>query len=430
MIKRILREPSLWVAAFGVIAAALGFFREQAVAATLGLSVQTDAVYTAIAVISMLPSFLSNALAVLLGPHYASEVKNNGEKAGKSTLGRLMGLGIALASVGAVLLAGGVWLLLPFLAGRNTEKLQLSFGLISLLTLAMPAMVYITSAQSALHLLGKYSKTAGTNVLAPMLATAAIWLLPSGAWAVALALLGGYGLQAFALRQMLLKEQVPVIWPASFVWLRAIVPELTHAVAGSLAMGLATAYVQAMAATSGATDMASFNFGTKFPNAMLGLAGTFLGTFLGPLFSNMAAGLPYSRARLRVYLILTTVGVVIVTPLLSIYSEEIVRLLLKRGAFSDRDVVAVAHIQMLAALQIPAYIAALVLCRLLGAYQKIALVSKTSWLYAGIVFATASFFKVHFGVGGLLLSNAVGYLAISLIAWRACYLHTKQSPLP
>jgi len=427
MLNRMWREPGVWVAVLSIIAALLGFVREQAVAAKLGLSADSDAIYTAIAVVGFIPGLLSNALSQLIAPHYAASVKKDGAAAGLLTLGRLLGMGTAVASAGAVILVLGIWSGYWFFEGIHQSKLNLSFSLSTLLALAVPATVYVTGTLTALNVLGRYSLSASTNIVVPIIGVVGVVMLPASPWSVIGVWLAGYYAQAFLLHRFVKQEGVSLQIPNSLEWVKTVLGDLLHALMGSLALVLAASYIQAVAATSGATEMASFNFGTKVPNAFFGLAGTFLGVFLGPLFAQMASGLPYSKKRLKMLLGLTVLGALLISPLLYLFSEDIVRLLLKRGAFAEKDVSAVAAIQMMGALQIPAFLFSFVSARLLLAYGDISLMHKTSWLFVLIVLVTAKPFKTNFGLGGLLLSNSLAMVSVGLVMSWGCWTHFKRS---
>lgn len=416
--RRLLREPWLWIAALSLLAAGFGFLREQAVAAKLGLSIQSDAVYTAVALASVLPGLVGNALSQVLASYYARVTRDQGEVAGRHALAQLVTLGVLLAAGGALLLAGGIaWapLLLP---GRNLAKLHLALDLTWLLALAVPGMVYVSGAQGALALLGQPLRATAVGLLLPLTSALVVWWLHPSPYVVIESFLLGYALQVLVTWRWLRALGLSWMRPPDAKWVRRALRDLGQAASGGLALTLAGSYIQGLAAMQGATEMASFNFGTKFPFALQGLATTFLSTVLCPLLVRRAAGLPYSARRLRILLGLTVAGSVIVTLVLVGGADVLLRWLLRHGAFSEHDVQVVARIQTLAALQLPFYLLALVVSKALLAQHQLAYLNKASWVYAGVVLLAAPFLKGPCGVGGLLLASGLGYVAMSGVLWR------------
>lgn len=418
ILARLYREPALAVALFGVSAALLGFLREQAIAYQLGISLATDAVYTALMAVPFLPALISSGAATIVAPYYNRATKGSGAIAGKETLSHILWtcLTLGFLCLPLILSASGIaYAMLD--EERNLDKLRLTLELALFLAMAAPAFAYNTGAIAALNTLGRFGYAGLSSVAPALAATLIVWTAPASPWSVIAGLLFGTYLQMGILLYVLRGEGVFLTRPKALKELVPFCKDMLHAMSAGLAFGLSALLVQSMVAASGAFGMSTYNFSTKCTAAYLGLSGLFFGTLLSPLLAAQAAGLPYSLRRLKAYLALSVVGAGIATLLLTQYSEIVIRIFLHRGAFSEDAVLAVAELQAIAALQIPAFMISFIASRILAARHDNRFIALCSWAQFALTAALAMLLRTSYGIKGILFSVAVGYAAVGVVLW-------------
>jgi peptidoglycan biosynthesis protein MviN/MurJ (putative lipid II flippase) len=426
MWTRLLREPAAAVTLFGAAALLLGFLREQAIAYRLGLSISTDAFYLGFTIITFLPGLVSGACLGVLAPHHARRVKAEGELQGKVLLGRILSVctALGLGAVGVLALAGTVSYLM-LTAGDNSEKLHLTFRVMAGLSLAVPAICFSTAAVASLNVLGKYALGSATTAISPLTAILTLQVFPVGPWGPVVGMVLGLNAQALFLAWGLSKEGVTVARRPIRAELRPLLHDMGLLATGGLATGLTLLAVQGMVANIGAHAVSSYNFGTWITGAYLGLSFLVLSSVLTPIFSARAAGLPYSRKRLRVYLGLSLVAAMVGTLILTFGASQVIRLFLGRGAISEEDIRAVAAVQVFSALQIPSYLLMVLGIRAVQAYRDAKFVSRMNWLQASITLGLAWPMHLHFGTKGILLAITLSY-SFSGICYCLRYRHHRR----
>jgi peptidoglycan biosynthesis protein MviN/MurJ (putative lipid II flippase) len=412
MWARLRQEPAVIVALFGVAAVLLGFMREQAIAYRLGLSVTTDAFYLGLTLITFLPGLISGACLGLLAPQHARVVKEVGAEHGRALLGQILFICLGLGAVAVLLLWTAGAISYPFLSTKeNIAKLQLTFAMSAGLSLAVPALCFSSGAVAALNVLGKYALGGASTAIAPLTAMAGLHLLPDTPWGLIGGMVLGLNLQALVLAWALAKEGVVAARKPAWQCAKPLLQDMGRLAAGGLAASLTTLAVQAMVATTGPNGVSAYTFGTKITWAYLGLTVLVLSTVMTPLLAARAAGLPYSRRRLRAYLWLALAAAGIGATSLVLGSDQIIRLFLARGAFSEDDVRAVSTVQILAAMQIPTYLLLFLGSRAVQSYRDTTFLSRMSWLQAGITLTLAWLLQPSLGTPGILLAIAFSYAA-------------------
>jgi putative peptidoglycan lipid II flippase len=127
------------------------------------------------------------------------------------------------------------------------------------------------------------------------------------------------------------------------------------------------------------------------------------------------------QSQVKTYLVMTLIVTVPATITIVLLSTFIVRLLFQRGEFNASDTKAVAELQTIFALMIPAYTLSQLLSRVLNAMRA------TRYLLIGSVFIFAFniiadyLFKEWFGITGIALATVGNYvlaLAFNLYLFR------------
>jgi putative peptidoglycan lipid II flippase len=127
---------------------------------------------------------------------------------------------------------------------------------------------------------------------------------------------------------------------------------------------------RALAATSLPGSVAALNYGNRIVITLLSVFGAALGSAVTPYYSKMIAqrdwrGVRHTLKRYLVFLFLVSVPVVAGLYFLSV---PIVHFIFERGSFRAKDTHLVAQIQALYALQIPFYLANVLVSRLLSSF--------------------------------------------------------------
>ncbi|MCM2314186.1 MAG: MATE family efflux transporter, partial [Thermoanaerobaculia bacterium] len=128
---------------------------------------------------------------------------------------------------------------------------------------------------------------------------------------------------------------------------RAVVRQYLPMVAGSLLMATTTVVDQSMAAMLGPGAVSALSYGNKIVGFVIGIAAVAIGTAVLPSFSAMVSRAEWSQVRrtLRFYSLVIAGCTVPLTIGLALFSEEIVRILFERGAFTAADTALVGAVQ-------------------------------------------------------------------------------------
>jgi putative peptidoglycan lipid II flippase len=175
---------------------------------------------------------------------------------------------------------------------------------------------------------------------------------------------------------------------------------------------------QAMAASLDSGSVAAIVYGGKLTGALIGLTAIPLGTVLFPYLAAQAGqqDWPAMRQTLRSWLLLILVATVPLVLLCVAYLRPIVRLLFAHGAFGVADTATVAAVQAAFLLQVPFYLASILLVRALTALDrgndvlKIAIVNFACNLGGNLLLMRL------FGLVGIAFSTSLVYLVTSALA--------------
>lgn len=417
MWARVRREPALVVALFGVAAVLLGMLREQTIAYRLGLSEATDAFYLGLVIISFLPGLVSGACTGVLAPHHASTVKERGELEGKVQLGHILFIciGLGLAAVALLGVAGAIgYTHMP--GSFSTEKRTLTLSMVASLALAMPALCFSSAAVAAFNVLGRFALGGASAAIAPLTAILALQFGPAEPWSLVDGVVVGLNLQSLLLAWALAREGVVAVQRPSWLQAKPLLQDMGALAFGGLATSVTALGIQALVARTGAHGVSAYTFGTKITMAYSGLTVLVLSAVITPIFAARAVGLAYSRRRLRTYLWLVALATVGGTVIFGAGADQVVRLFLGRGAFSEEDVLAVAAVQRVAAFQMPAYLLFFLSARAVQSYRDVKFISRMSWIQAGTILSLAWLLQQVLGLTGIILANIIAF-ALS----AACY---------
>ena len=405
---KIRRDPAICVVLFGLAAVLLGFLREQAVAAKLGVSMSTDAFYLASALILFIPSLVNGACQGILAPQYSRKLLLAGPEAGKKLLEQLLFiiLGLGAAAAGLQLLGQAVGYALW--GGQFSPRMSLTMSSSAWLALSVPALCFSTAGVAALNVLGRYWVGAASAGVAPLVATMILYLPNASASSLAVGVVLGLNVQALVLALALAREGVILSRRPSWSDSKPVLRDLVVVALGVVASAASPLAIQTVVAGLGDSELTTYTLGTKITAGFLGLSALILSSILTPLFSARASGLPYSRARFRAYLWMTALAGASVTVFLMACSKQVIEMFLGH-ALAPAELERVAQMQFYAALQIPAFILLFLGIRAVQAYHDVRFVSVMNWVQCLLILALASVLLPCLGLIGIIVAVALAY---------------------
>jgi len=409
------------VAALTLLAKAMSFFKDAAVAHRFGVSDALDAFMLAFGVHSFAVSLLGGIIPEAFLPVYAQVKHERGarraERMGVQTaLGHLVILGglgglIALAGPSVVSFLGH---------GFPAEKQALALR--TLLDLLPFLFCYGLSLHLGMWLRGNklFAVAAASPILTPACILAAVVWMAQDASVEVLVWSTNLG---SALHLLVLLVVVARRLPMTRRWLwtcvRLLEPGNRQVLANAwpfllagLVLGGAPMVDQAMAARLESGSVAVLSYSDKVCAILLALTAGAASEALFPFFADLVAKRDWHGLRLKLMQIIGGILAVAVpaVALLCWQAPLIVSLLFERGNFDAHDTERVAHVLRFAALQIPFYIASVLMSRVVVSLQAswFILMAAAFSLVANIVFN--AILMRYFGVAGIALSTAIVYL--------------------
>ncbi|TKD59113.1 murein biosynthesis integral membrane protein MurJ [Flavobacterium sp. ASW18X] len=198
--------------------------------------------------------------------------------------------------------------------------------------------------------------------------------------------------------------------------IKLLLKQIPAKMSSALIMGLTPIVDQYFSAQLATGAIAALNYGSKIPVVTLSLASVVIGNTLLPYFSKKAID---GNSQLYIYLkkiLRTTFGAMsIVTIVLVIASKFIITLVFERGTFTATDTEQVYVIQQMYLLQLPFYLAAIIMNKYLTAINKnnFLVISSFVSLLLNIIFNYI--FIKFFGIKGIALATALIYLSNSVL---------------
>jgi putative peptidoglycan lipid II flippase len=386
--------------------------KELLVAWQFGTGEVLDAFFMALVV----PAFLINTIAgsfnAALVPTYIQVLEREGKHAAQQLFANAMVLGLGLLGVLAIAIGGTAPIYLPWLAsGFDDRTLHLTLQL--LWTIAPFVVLGGVGAiwSAALNARERFAAAALIPTVTPILTVILLLCVPSwGVFALAVGLVGGACLELVCLG-VALDRQGGFVRPSWQGWnepLRQIAAQYSPIVAGSLLMCSTGLVDQSMTAMLSPGSVAALNYGNRVIALPLTLAVTALNTAVIPYVSKMSARQDWQGMRhlLNRYLKLIFAASIPLTLTLILASEPIVKLLFERGSFTAGDTRLVAQIQICYALQIPFYVAAVFIVKLINAMKVNQVLMWGSALNLLVNILGNYLFMNYWGVRGIALSTS------------------------
>jgi putative peptidoglycan lipid II flippase len=399
------------------------FGKEAVMAARLGTSDELDAFLVAF----IIPSFAANVVATSLGaaltPIYVELRDGRSRDEANQLVGELMLWAVAavtLVMVGLTL-AGPVYV--PLVAsGFTADKRDLVQSLLWLL-IPMVAMGSLRTLWGAVLNVGeRFALMSAVVGLTPAITGTLLLVMPGlGVYALVVGFTVGPMLEVLILGIALKREGVSLRprWNGYHKDLHRVVNQWWPMIAGAVLMASSAVVDQIMAAALEPGSVSALEYGNRLVGVVTGMGSTALGVAVVPYFSQLAANGQWTSLRnvVRQWLRLSWIVSVPVVIVLAVFSEKIVQFVFQRGAFSADDTQLVSDVQFFLALQIPFYVAGMILVRLVSALkanQALAWISVSNTVINVVL--NLLFMRI-WGLSGIALATSCMYAGSFFLLW-------------
>ena len=416
------------IVALSLIARIASTAKEMVVAGSFGAGDTVDAYLMAF----LLPTYAINVIGgsfnAALIPTYIRVREQQGAASAQKLFSSTMAGSLVLLSLTTVVMLIAAPLYLPFIAsGFSPEKIALTGRLLCFLSPLIILCGVNTLWGAVLNADRQFGLVAAVPVMTPVVVM--LLLLAGGTrWGISSLAFGttcGMLLELSLLGMALTRKGISP-WPR---WhgldsnMRQVIKQFAPMISGALLMSGTGFIDQSMAAMLGSGSVSALGYGSKIVSVTLGLSATALGTAVIPYFSTMVARKEWKEIHhtIKRYYLLIFLTSVPATVVLIAGSEPLVRLLYQRGAFTPQNTHLVSQVQSLLALQIPFYLAGILMVRLISS-----LLANHILMIGNIINVIACIslnyvFMKKMGVGGIALSTSCVYFISSIFlyfSWR------------
>lgn len=407
---------------------AVTFAKEVVTASRFGTGDDFDAFVVALLVPGFIVNVLAGSLGAALVPVYVDIREHRGAREAEHLLAAAVAWTVAALALTMIALAVAAPIYLPFIAaGFDAPKRALAASLTWWLLPMVVAMGVRTLWGAALVASERFGLVSLSAAVTPAVTIAVLLGMPGlGVHGLAFAMAIGSVLEAAWLGWLLQSSGFGLL-PASAVSdrdLQRLVWQWLPIVSGSVLMASSTVVDQAMAAALQPGSVATLEYGNRLVAVVTSLGSGALGVAVVPYFSQLVsrgdlAGLGHVVRR---WLGLVGVASVPVVVALTVWSAPIVALVYQRGSFTAADTALVADVQALLALQIPFYVAGMILVRLvtaLGSTRALTWISLVNTLLNAVLNVVLI---RYMGLPGIALATSLMYLA----SFTMLLLHVRR----
>ncbi|AFZ00158.1 murein biosynthesis integral membrane protein MurJ [Calothrix sp. PCC 6303] len=368
----------------------------------------------------VVPAFIINVVAgsfnAALIPTYIRVREQEGKEAAQELFSGATFCGVGVLVLTTVLLLISAPLYLPKIAtGFSLEKLDLTFQLLYAIAPVIILSGVITVWGAILNAGERFALTSITPIITPTTSVLFLLLTNSlGAFALTGGLLCGTFLEVIVIGFALHKQGTSVVprWYGFNNNLRHITNVYRPIIAGACLISSAGLVDDSMAAMLAPGSVAALSYGNKLTVLPINLAVTALRTVVTPYFSKMIAHEDWAGVRhtLKRYLSLIFATTLPLTIFIILFSQNIIKFLLEKGSFTASDAELVSQIQACFALQIPFYIANILVVILINSLTFNHVLVKVS-IFNLAINISLNFVFIHWmGIKGIALSTSCIYM--------------------
>jgi putative peptidoglycan lipid II flippase len=387
------------------------------VAAWLGTADVLDAFLIALLVPTFVVNVLAGSISASFLPTFIRVYKKQGTINAQKILTGVTSWFIFICIILSFLLILLSPFYLPVLgSGYSPEKLDLTriilYSLVPIILLKGLSTIWA----GVLNSLENFALAAALPILGPISTILLILVVGAsiGVYALVLGTLLGFGLEALLLGCALIRREFS-LHPGlirSNPDMRIIIGQFLPMITGSIIMGSTEIVDKGMAAALTPGSVASLNYGNKIIASILALTTTAIGTAVLPYFARMVAKKDFKNIRSTIQYYLRIIFAVGIPAALLIYglSNTFVRIIFQRGSFTAVDTAIVSAVQALYSLQIPFYIAAIVVVRLISSLRANHILMWGSVINLVANIGLNILFIHYLGLKGIALSTSCVYL--------------------
>jgi putative peptidoglycan lipid II flippase len=415
-VNRKIFSAAIAVGLFTAIVKVIAIIKEMVVAWQFGTGNELDAFLIALIIPSFVINLVGGSFSSALIPTYIQVLEQKGVKASQKLFSGVTISGLAFLGIAIMLMLSTASIYLPWMAsGFNSEKLNLTFQFLCALSpiILLSGLVIIWS--SILNAGEHFALAALSPIVTPAISiTLLLWFRSWGIFALIAGLLLGTVLEVVILGIGLHRQGISLLprWHGFDTHLRQVFSQYIPMIAGGFLLSSAIVVDQAMAAMLSPGSVAVLNYSNRAIASPMSLITTALGSAAVPYFSKMIAVEDWKglRQTLKQYLRLIFIGTVPLTGIFIIFSQPIVQLLFQRGSFRLEDTYLVAETQSFFAIQIPFYIANLLLIKLVVSMQMSYVLKWVSGLTLILNIMLNYIFMQWIGIKGIALSTSCIYI--------------------
>lgn len=390
--------------------------KELVVAWRFGTGDELDAFLIALVVPSFIISVVAGSFNEALIPTYVRVKEQQGLKEAQKLFSGVMVWSLGLLGITTIVMMVTAPVYLPLIAsGFDPQKLNLTLHLLWAIAPFVLLSGILTIWSAVLNAGERFALAAIVPIVIPTISILFILGFESwGVFALAAGLLCGAVLQMFFLAVALNRQGISLLpkWYGFDANLRQVAGQYAPVIAGAFLMCSTSLVDESMAAMLAPGSVAALNYGNRVIALPITLAVTALSTAVIPYFSKMVAQEDWKSVRHTLMRYLRLIFAVTI-PLMVFFivgSELIVKLLFQRGSFTASDTQLVAQIQNFYALQIPFYVGAIFVVRLINSMRINHLLAWGSALNLIVNIIGNYVFMIWLGVKGIALSTSLVYL--------------------
>jgi putative peptidoglycan lipid II flippase len=405
------------VASLTLLAKAVSFVKDAAVAHWFGVTNELDAFVLAFGLHSFIAATLASGVPAAMMPAYAEARHQLGEeRADRLALQSAFMHGLSLLGIGllAYLCADKVVAVMGKGFDGNTRA-----SAVQLIGQMLPFLFFFgMTTHLATWLRGQklFGVASASQMATPVVILAWVCCEPSISalvWAANVGALVHLLILLYALRERLYLRGLSRWEKGNKAILKSTGPFLVS----GLVMGLTTLVDQAMAGWLQPGSVTVLSYSDKVCGILLAVTALAASEALFPFFADLVAQRDWARLRRQVMQIAGVVALcsVPLALLLSWQAPLVVQLLFERGEFTADATARVAEVLRYAALQIPFYIVGVLLSRIIISLQAAGFSLFLASMALVLNVALNALFMRSMGVAGIALSTACVYLFSSIL---------------
>ncbi|NJR45002.1 MAG: oligosaccharide flippase family protein [Hyellaceae cyanobacterium CSU_1_1] len=402
--------------------------KELVVAWKFGTGDDLDSFVMAMVVPSFATTVIAGSFSSALIPIYIKVREQEGKKAAQQLFSGIIIRAVGLLIFTAIAIAIAAPIYLPLLAsGFSVEKLDLTTSLLWSISPSILLFGIINILGGVMNAGEKFALAAVSPVITPLVTAIILFACPSwGIYALVAGLICGSFIEMSILGIGLFQQGVS-IWPHWSKYsanLDLVIKQYFPVMVGSFLMCSTVLVDQSMAAMLSPGSVSALGYANRVIALPLTLITLALGTAVVPYFSQTIAQKDWRKINhtFNYYLRLIFITTIPLSIFFILASKLIIQVLFERGSFNAEDTQLVSQIQTFYALQIPFYIAAIFVVKLINSLgiNNILAVGSAINLVANII--GNYIFAEWIGVAGIALSTSCVYL----ISFAFLYILTKK----